>query len=209
MNKKRRGQAELISAMILIGATLTIALAAYAYFASSAATASSKQMLQAILSREKSSLIFSLDYIKTINTTTEYYISFKKQAANNTPLLLAVVPGTIVSSDYVRIEGTLNARVEKLTPVDGVYQPVLLSPQLIPADMFESPPGKLYSFNPPDRVINVYTVHLTMATGEEIPGVLLKVSVDTSTSTSKPLILVLTGINNKYYIIDAYSLGGW
>lgn len=209
--RRGRSQAELLSAMILIAATLTIALAAYAYFSSSAAAASSKQSLEIILAEERASTLVSINYMKLNDSYIDYYVLFKKQAANNTPLLFTIAPGRIINPDYVSIEGSLTIlQVDRLVPVGGVYQAFPLSPFItIQVSQLKAPPGKFYSFNPSNRNVDVYLVKLTMASNEDMPGALIRIRIDISTSTEKPLLLILSSISNQYYIVETQSMGGW
>lgn len=113
---RRRGQANVISLMILVAATLTIALALYGYFASIYAQQGARQSLYDIYSQYTNNINLYVEVYLTSNISNEYQyctmISVVNRAGDPLRLYLTILPvGTSVGG--LSIDNSIIA-----TPVD-------------------------------------------------------------------------------------------
>lgn len=99
---KRRGQANVISLMILVAATLTIALALYGYFTSIYAQQGTRQSLYDVYSQYSNNINIYVEVYLTSNVSNEYQyctmISVVNRAGDPMRLYLSILPvGTSVA----------------------------------------------------------------------------------------------------------------
>lgn len=206
--QQHRSQSELISAMLLIAVTLAIALAAYGYFISRAASEAKLQNIEAMLASLKAKIVISLDFHYTDPSTNNelYYVSLRNIEDNVYTFFFAVV-GAEFSGEFINILDTGNIQVYLMKPSNGIYieQPLEAPYQVPPENLYIEPYNSIASTT--DVSIKIYEVNATALPGEMGCEVLLKIEVPASLQ-GKPIIFIVTPIDNVFFIVDKSIFAG-
>ncbi len=206
-HKPRRGQSELISAMLLIAVTLAIALAAYGYFITRAASETEAQNIKVAIASTKAKLLISTDFhYKPAANLDTYYVSLRS-ISDSTYTFFFTVVALQKSGEYYMVTATDIATVYEMVRENGLYVESLLSPSYL------VPPSLVYlePYTPLNSQVasnlEIYNVTATSLPGETGCEVLLRLDVVTPAQGS-PALIVLTLVNDTFYVVDIYTLSG-
>ena len=205
--RNRKVQSELISAMLLIAATLAIALATYGYFITRAASETELQNIKVAIASTRAKLLISTDFhYKPATNLDIYYVSIRS-VSDNTYTFFFTVAAATKSGEYIMVTNTDIAIIYLVTPQNGVYTEQLLSPSyLVPPETVYIEPFTALNSQTQDN-LEIFNVTATALPGEVGCEVLLRLDV-VSPVVGSPYLFVLTIIGNTFYVVDIYPLAG-
>ncbi len=202
-----RGQSELISAMLLIAVTLAIALAAYGYFITRAASETEAQNVKVAIASTKAKLLVTTDFhYKPTASLDTYYVSLRS-ISDQTYTFFFTVVALQKSGEYYMVTATDIATVYEMVPDNGLYTENLLAPSyLVPPSMVYLEPYTPLNSQAASN-LEIYNITATGLPGETGCEVLLRLDVVTPAQGS-PALMVLTLVDDTFYVVEIHTLSG-
>lgn len=203
--RSRLSQAEPISAVILTGVVLAIALAVYGYFASQAAISSYNQSVQSELARLKFNTILDELYFNR----TDHFILVKRLDTSSARIMFSLVVGEYYSDTLIIYKDLASqpiCRIYLFRNYGGVYKPSSIPSFLIPLTKVYLSVDKPPLYAGYTQVITVYEVWAEPSLSG--CSILLDAKIEGVIDRGYPIFIILESIGDKYYIVDSLQLRG-
>lgn len=195
-----------ITTVMLISVVLASAILAYSYFTFQAALAVTTQNIQMIISRLKfNTIIDVLHYYEEGDLT--YYVVVRRIDANKANIIFTVVSGKFYDETLI-VFSVPEVDVYLLSCSDGLYGDVTLSPffTLSSESIYTSTNAPLYTM--PTFKFDIYVVKANQTRGARGCDMLLRIVASDEPEEGQLVLLILTIIEDKYYLVDAHPLEG-